>query len=165
MNSEEKILLIEEIKRTKFFSGEKGTALNVKYEINKTSIWQIQWSVRFEHTITAKPAILTIGDLLNTNYSEILKLKNCGVGTINDVRERIIKYAITPEKENLHHENNRGRFVITEETIKQRKLEIEYPFLSYMGIDFNLALKYFDMSLVHFEFPKRFQDFIKAKST
>lgn len=94
------------IRGTKFFLGETGSTLDSKYDIARMPRDEINWSVRFKHVLDLKTDIITIGDLLNTDFNEMLRMRNCGNKSIIDARTSIIYFvmALPEEYKKIKHE-------------------------------------------------------------
>lgn len=88
----QKFDITKAITQSPFFLGEMA---NVKIESQTLSeIWigEFSFSVRFNNVLKHNKEISSIQDLLNTDYSKLLRQPNCGLKTIADSRHVIMEY-------------------------------------------------------------------------
>lgn len=86
-----------QIVKTNFFIGNKGIKIESEY-LNSITFDQMDFSIRFQHTLRNLKTIKNLCDLLNTDYINFLLLPNSGEKTICDAREKIINFLKNEEK-------------------------------------------------------------------
>lgn len=152
----------ENIKLSKFFIGSLGREIN--YEIlNNIKLHEITLPIRFRNVITYYNdnvvELITLNDLLNTDFMDLLRLKNCGISTLTDVKHIIVEYVqdlianslqekssddktytIISDKQELIKQLNKTPLFIGNEGVK---LESDYLYaVSLTEIDFSVRFKH-----------------------
>jgi hypothetical protein len=138
------------IRRTKLFMGSGSVTISSEQfsRISINSIFAL-FSVRFINVLKKCKEIKSLQDLLNTSYDELLKVRNCGIKSIDDAKLAILSldyYSLVPTIK--LNENN-------------QLSEYNFPFFEEKGIvgcqptDDKL-----NTSLQKLDFPVRFQSFL-----
>lgn len=69
-------------------------------EINQDTLdielTKVNFSTRFHNVLRSKKNIKTIGDLLNISFEDLIKYRNCGEATINEVRN-VLRQMLTTD--------------------------------------------------------------------
>ncbi|MCL4549430.1 MAG: hypothetical protein M1495_12770 [Bacteroidetes bacterium] len=147
------------IKSTRFFLGESGLLTTNIPVLKSISIRDINWQIRFYHTlqiINQKKVIENLEQLLNTHFEEFLMVRNCGTTTIEQARQTIINFLLSSStKIEL-----RDYEEVIKETEEKRKFVKSYPFSERLSIPFESLKKYLNISLQEFEFPIRFNKYV-----
>jgi DNA-directed RNA polymerase alpha subunit len=50
---------------------------------------RVNFSTRFHNVLRSKKNIKTVADLLNISFEDLIKFRNCGEATINEVRNQL----------------------------------------------------------------------------
>jgi hypothetical protein len=148
------------IKQTPFFSeNTQNFLIDENHAFNFISVYKINWQIRFLNVLKRINTIITLRDLLNTEFNKILILRNCGTKSIELARQDIVRFM----------ENNFRRFSTKDNyekfLIRQKKedfknsLKEKYPFLNLFENEFKV--KFLDIPIVEFYFPYRFNQYLK----
>jgi len=122
--------------------------------LDSISLESINFSVRFINVLS-KTNLITLTELVNTNFEYFLNLKNCGKKCINDAREKII-FHVKSLPENIDNENY---------SLKLESLFVNYPFLGNISKnDAEIIDNHLNDRLCFYEFPVRFDDYLAKNS-
>jgi hypothetical protein len=97
------------ITNTFFFIGNKGIKIESEY-LSSITLDQLDFSIRFQHSLSNLKTINNLCDLLNTDYIIFLLLPNNGEKTINDAREKIRNFLKNEEKKEKKTDNENTFF-------------------------------------------------------
>ncbi|MFC2093918.1 hypothetical protein ACFLSV_08470, partial [Bacteroidota bacterium] len=77
------------IYRSMFFIGNIGERVENEF-FRKIELRFIAFEIRFKNIIQTQEDLNNLEDLLNTDFNDLLEIKNCGIFSINSARERIL---------------------------------------------------------------------------
>ena len=137
-----------------FFIGQHGSLVSSK-ELRGFIISQFIYlfSVRFQNCLQKMSTINNLEDIVNTDYTIFLKLRNCGTKTIIDARKVLQEIAndvhmpIMIEKQALYAEE---------------KEQIPFFLRSSYHLDQAIPKNILDLSISQIDFPIKFKNFMES---
>lgn len=142
-----------------------GRLINGNYKLISTPIAKLNWTVRFRNTIKRKHEINSLQDLLNTDYEELLKIRNFGKGTYEQVKKIIIEFIQSDHFKNSIGSDENNILVESNDLIDRGEANstIKYPLLYNYPIQAEFPKSFLASPISSFDFPIRFINYAGKK--
>lgn len=161
-----RILPRELIRKARFFTGMSGVEIrSATLSITPMETIFEKFSIRFVNVLKRAPQIKSLENLINTNYKDLLRLRNCGVKSISDAQRVLESLKLLDDDgaiEVASPDTSTPDFLVSADLALQESHK--YPLLqgtAYQRLTPTESQAMMDLSQL--EFPVRFETFLKKE--